>query len=325
MKISRRNFLKGSAMAGALTVLPKVDAHAAPAPESYATLIDLSKCDGCAGKDTPLCVAGCRSGRAQDFPEPIQDQVRDYWPQKKHEDWSNKRHVTDRFTPYNWLFVQQVQVGGQTLSIPRRCMHCDNPPCVKLCPFGINHKTPEGPVYIQENLCMGGAKCRNVCPWSVPQRQAGVGLYTYIQDYLPMGGGVMFKCDLCRKELVQGGTPHCISACPKDAMSIGSREAILARAEELKDEYDGDIYGMDENGGTSTIYVSPVAFSEIDAALQKAAAEQGTKKVVRLNKPENMLEKQKGLALLSLVAPVIGAVAAFGLAGRKTTDEEVQK
>lgn len=324
MKISRRTFLRGSAMAGALTVLPRVDAHAAPASDSYATLIDLSKCDGCAGKEAPLCVSACRRERADSFPKPAKDQLRDYWPQKKHEDWSNKKNLTDRFTPFNWLFVQQVQVGEQTLNIPRRCMHCDNPPCVKLCPFGINHKSEEGPVYINPNLCLGGAKCRAVCPWSVPQRQAGVGLYTMWQEYLPVGGGVMFKCDLCNDELAAGGTPHCISACPKSAMTIGKRDEIFALAQQLKSEYDGDIYGMDENGGTSTLYVSPVSFAEIDKALQQSAVEQGRKQTVRMNEPDNMLEKQKGLALLSLVSPVLGAAAAIGLAGKKAT-EEVQK
>jgi len=322
MKITRRTFLKGSAMAGAMTVLPKVDAYAAPAPQSYATLIDLTKCDGCAGQESPLCVAACRRERAASFPEPAQDQLRDYWPQKKHEDWSNKRHLTDRFTPYNWLFVQQVQVGEHVLSLPRRCMHCDNPPCVKLCPFGINHKSEEGPVHINQNLCLGGAKCRTVCPWSVPQRQAGVGLYTMWQEYLPVGGGVMYKCDLCKDELAVGGTPHCISACPKDAMAIGKREEIFSLARQLKSDYNGDIYGLDENGGTSTIYVSPVPFAEIDEALQQQAQETGNKQTVRLNNPENMLDKQKGLALLSLVAPVAGAAAALGLTGRKDSGED---
>ena len=102
-------------------------------------------------------------------------------------------------------------------------MHCDNPPCAKLCPFGVKHKTPEGPVYIDHNLCFGGAKCRTVCPWSVPQRQAGVGIYTLWQRFLPAGGGVMFKCDLCRERLLSGDRPLCIDACPNKSMQIGRR------------------------------------------------------------------------------------------------------
>ena len=114
--------------------------------------------------------------------------IKDYWPQQFHEDWSEKRDITDRLTPYNWIFIQKVAVDvngrEETVHVPRRCMHCDSPACVKLCPFGTNKKTPEGPVYIDPVLCFGGAKCRTVCPWKVPQRQAGVGIYTYLDPRL---------------------------------------------------------------------------------------------------------------------------------------------
>ncbi len=322
MKISRRKFLTGGAAAGALTFLPHSQADAAIRSDSYATLIDLSKCDGCAEKESPLCMNACRAGRKEDFPEPPKEELSDYWPQKKHEDWSKKRHLTDRFTPYNWIFVQQVQVGDRILSIPRRCMHCDNPPCAKLCPFGVNHKTSEGPVYIDADWCFGGAKCRSVCPWSVPQRQAGVGIYTLWQKYMPVGGGVMFKCDLCRDRLNVGQKPLCIEACPKNAMKIGRRDAIFKKAEALKEKYNGDIYGMTENGGTSTVYVSPVPFAEIDKALVEQAEKEKGKKIVRMDNPENMLAKQKNWAMLSVISPVIGAVAAYSFAGGKPSEED---
>lgn len=320
MKLNRRKFITSTAAAGALTVLPTVRANAAIRPDSYATLIDLTKCDGCVDKEQPLCVTSCRDGRADVFPNPPENELRDYWPQKKHEDWSQKRHVTSRFTPYNWIFVQQVQIDGRTVSIPRRCMHCDNPPCAKLCPFGVKHKTAEGPVYIDHSLCFGGAKCRTVCPWSVPQRQAGVGIYTLWQKYLPVGGGVMYKCDLCRDRLHEGDKPLCIDACPKQAMKIGTRDEIFNEALRLKEQYGGDLYGMEENGGTSTIYVSDISFADIDNAL----VEQSTKpqSTTRLNKVGNMLEKQKNWAMLSVVSPVIGVLAAFGLSGKKTGEEE---
>ena len=320
MKLNRRKFLTGAGAAGVLTFLPNVQARAAIREDSYATLIDLTKCDGCEGKDQPLCITACRQEREKDFPTPQADQLLDYWPQKKHEDWSEKRHLSDRFTPYNWIFVQRIEIDGRTVSVPRRCMHCDNPPCAKLCPFGVKHKTPEGPVYIDHNLCFGGAKCRSVCPWSVPQRQAGVGLYTLWQKFLPVGGGVMYKCDLCRKRLASQKQPFCIEACPKEAMKIGTRKAIFAAAEELKLLYRGDIYGMTENGGTSTLYVSDIEFSRLDQALVAQSKEPG--KIVRLNKVKNMLEKQKNWALLSVVSPALGILAALGLSGIKSKEDQ---
>lgn len=321
MKIDRRKFLTGTGAAGALAFLPKANAHAAISDDSYATLIDLEKCDGCSDFDSPRCVSACRSHRNDDFPNPPKDEIKDYWPQKKHEDWSEKKHINDRFTPYNWIFVQNVTIGDKQISIPRRCMHCDNPPCAKLCPFGVKHKTPEGPVYIDHNLCFGGAKCRTVCPWSVPQRQAGVGIYTLWQRFLPVGGGVMYKCDLCRDRLADGDKPHCLEACPKNAMTIGRRGEIFAEAEKLRSQYNGHIFGKQENGGTSTVYVSSVSFEEIEKALMTQPKEQGKKKV-SFSVPENILQKQRNWAMLSLVAPVVGIIAALGLSGDKIEEDE---
>lgn len=329
MKMNRRTFLAGTVAAGA-SLIPVVKSKAAVSDESYATLIDLSKCDGCEDRKTPACVSSCRAGNADRFPNPDPDQIRDYWPQKKHEDWSNKKHLTNRFTPYNWIFVQQVVVNGTKVSVPRRCMHCDNPPCAKICPFGIKHKTKEGPVYIDQSLCFGGAKCRTVCPWSVPQRQAGVGIYTYFQKYIPAGGGVMYKCDLCRTRLQKNQQPFCIDACPKDAMQIGKRKDIYAKALALKEKYSGDLYGMDEHGGTSTIYVSPIPFKDIDDALvaqtvkpNSQSSKVGKKiKAVRLHQPENMLDKQSMLSKTTVAAPLLGALGAFVLAAKNRTKKE---
>lgn len=320
--MNRRTFLAGAVAAGS-SMLPTLPAHGAMAiqDDSYATLIDLTRCDGCAGQAQPSCVTACRQGNSARFPDPRPDQIRDYWPQKKHEDWSDKKHLTNRLTPYNWLFIQKVQVGNTTMYLPRRCMHCDNPPCAKLCPFGVKHKTKEGPVYIDEKLCFGGAKCRSVCPWSVPQRQAGVGIYTYFQKYIPAGGGVMYKCDLCRERLQQNKTPHCIAACPQQAMKIGRRDEIFAEAHRLKKKYNGDLYGMEENGGTSTIYVSAIPFADIDKAVVAASEKNPS---ARLHKPENMLTRQSLPAKLSLAAPLLGALAAFFAVTGKNDDKEAK-
>ena len=158
----------------------------------------------------------------------------DYWPQKQHEDWSDKREITDRLTPYNWIYVQHLEVEhrGETVKVhvPRRCMHCDNPPCSALCPFGVNEKTPEGPVVINTNGCFGGAKCRDVCPWKIPQRQAGVGLYKEVAPKFA-GGGVMYKCDLCCDLVLQGREPACVTACPKQAMLFGPKNRCSPMSE----------------------------------------------------------------------------------------------
>jgi len=147
-------------------------------------------------------------------------------------------------------------------------MHCDNPACATICPFSANHKYENGAVVIDPDLCFGGAKCKSVCPWEIPQRQSGVGIYLHILPNLA-GNGVMYKCDLCRERLAAGKLPGCIEACPRQAMLIGPRKGIFAQTDERAKAMGGYIYGKKENGGTSTLYVSPVPFAALNATMKK--------------------------------------------------------
>ncbi|MBN1662049.1 MAG: 4Fe-4S dicluster domain-containing protein [Deltaproteobacteria bacterium] len=306
--ISRRSFFKvtaGLAAASGITALPK-NVHAA-APGSFATLIDLSLCDGCPDRGMPACVSACKAINKDKIP-PISDPIPKPWPRDKMiEDWSKKKDVFNRLTPYNYIYVQkaEVDINGQkeTIHIPRRCMHCDNPACATICPFSANHKMKNSAVVIDQDLCFGGAKCRTVCPWGIPQRQSGVGIYLHVlPDY--MGNGVMYKCDLCHERLEAGRLPGCVEACPRKALLIGPREEIYALAEERVKQMNGFIYGKTENGGTATLYVSPVSFDLIDQSLKKKPGEPDMK--VRI---ERRMAKSDNRGRAVLAAPVIGMAA----------------
>lgn len=326
--ISRRTFLKRSAVAGAAAsvITLKTNPVFADVEETKSgligSIIDLTKCDGCAAYDTPLCVTGCRDKNEHRFPQP-EEPIKDYWPRKHHEDWSDKQHVTNRLTPYNWTYVEKVQVdhnGKQVeVSIPRRCMHCMDAPCQSLCPFGVINKSEQGAVIIDEDFCFGGAKCRTACPWDIPQRQAGVGLYLKIAPDLA-GGGVMYKCDMCADLLEKGQKPACETSCPKDAIQFGPieemREMAKARAADIGGGY---VYGDAENGGTLTFYVSEIPFEAINEAIVTKKQEQEDKAPGRPQMEpniENMLESTKGYMLATLVAPIAG-IATAGITAYK--------
>lgn len=310
--ITRRTFLKRTVVSSisggvALSGASRWAQAGSGKISQVGTLIDLTKCDGCKDQEIPACVNVCREKNKNRFPKPVSN-INNYWPQKKYEDWSEKRDLVNRLTPYNWTFVQKVEVEHQgkpyELYIQRRCMHCDNPPCVNLCPFNAQEKKPEGPVLIDPNICFGGAKCRDVCPWAVPQRQAGVGLYLKVAPKY-VGGGVMYKCDLCYDLLQEGKEPGCIAACPQRALVIGEKETIRQLARARAEEISGFIYGEKENGGTSTYYVSPVPFGKIHQSLREKETGPGMPVGVG-----NFLDTANGMAYGFLVAPIAGAFAA---------------
>ncbi|RJQ65665.1 MAG: 4Fe-4S dicluster domain-containing protein [Desulfobacteraceae bacterium] len=304
--ISRRTFLKGGAAAActlAAAGLPASIAAADTAPH-LATLIEIDKCVGCES-----CVDACREANAAKYPVPVKPFPRMYPNRVKASDWSGKKGVRDRLTPYNWLYIQRavVDVNGEKkeISMPRRCMHCSNPPCVKLCPWGAARQEKNGVSRIDSELCLGGAKCSSVCPWNIPQRQTGVGLYL---DILPAfaGNGVMYKCDRCYDRLSEGKLPACIEACPEGVQSIGPREEIVEKANERAKEIGGFIYGEKENGGTNTLYVSSVPFDRLDAAIEKGSGKP------HLRAAEDSMGQANNLTAALFLAPVAGIAAAVG-------------
>ena len=304
--MNRRKFLMTLGTAGAALAAPGpagtlLARDAAAADEPLATLYDLSKCVGCG-----TCVEACREAHVGLYPEPKKPFPKMYPARVKAEDFSDKRDVTDRLTPYNWLFIQTATVtkDGRPLdiNIPRRCMHCAHPPCAELCPWGAAAKFPDGAVRIDTGICLGGAKCRTVCPWHIPQRQTGVGLYL---DLMPSfgGNGVMYKCDRCKDRMAAGKKPACVEACPYEVQTIGPRSQIVAAARELAEKIGGYVYGDKENGGTNTLYVSPVPFEAIDKALEKGPGRPG------LAQTADVMGDQANLATSVLLAPLAGLAA----------------
>jgi len=275
-----------------------------------ATLIDIRLCIGCGA-----CVEACREENEAKHPAPKKPFPKMYPSRVKAADWSEgeRREVRDRLTPYNWLFIQEatVSVDGEDLDLtfPRRCMHCQNPPCADLCPWGAARKLKNGITLIHPDVCLGGKKCQVVCPWNIPQRQTGVGLYL---DILPnfAGNGVMFKCDRCYNRIEKGQLPACIEECPEEVQTIGPRSEIVKEAHRLAEEEDVYIYGETENGGTNTFYVSPVPFEQLNAAIEKGPG------MPHLNDVEDQMAHADQLTEAMLIAPVAGLAAAFAQAYR---------
>ncbi len=142
------------------------------------------------------------------------------------------------------------------LNVRRQCMHCLDPACVSVCPVAALEKHPEGPVTYDEKACMGCRYCMLACPFRVPK-------YEW-ESPLPR----MQKCIMCfHQRIGQGKQPACTEACPAQATMFGDRDDLIhearARIRRNPERYVDHIYGLEEAGGTSVLYLSSLPFERI--------------------------------------------------------------
>lgn len=127
--------------------------------------------------------------------------------------------------PVRWLFVS------------RRCMHCDDAGCIKICPVsGALYKTKEGAVAFDHDKCIGCKLCVAGCPFDVPR---------YRDD------GKVMKCHLCFDRIAEGLQPACTKVCPTGALRYGDRNELLVSAKKAGYE---KIYGEADLGGLGSIF-----------------------------------------------------------------------
>ena len=198
IKLDRRNFLKKSTMVGLASIAPGVFfqefAHARPLDEPasdkirWCMLIDTNQCT----EDCDACVTACNDEHGiEDFGRPATD-----------TQWIRKLNLIDEFS-------------GKQHSIPMMCQHCENPPCVDVCPTGASFKRADGIVLVNKHTCIGCRYCMMSCPY-----KARSFVHENLENQLPhapRGKGCVESCTLCVHKIDRGdGTTACSEACQKD-------------------------------------------------------------------------------------------------------------
>ncbi len=226
MSMDRKSFLRisGCALAGVLAgdelvniVAEAQDAPMAPAPEAltakrWGMVIDTRKCltrDGCT-----KCLDACRL--AHNVPR---------IPDRKHEvKWIWQEPVEHAFPSLETEYPNQQLEGRR---VPVLCNHCDDPPCVRVCPTEATWKREsDGIVMMDWHRCIGCRYCVAACPygsrsfnWSDPRQYIPAGELN--TEYPTRTKGVVEKCTFCEERLAVGQLPACVEACPEKAMVFG--------------------------------------------------------------------------------------------------------
>lgn len=245
-------------------------AAAPKAPSRWGMVIDLNRCVGC-----QTCTAACK--HAHDTPPGVQ-----------------------------WRRVLDLEFGTfpdvERLFLPVGCQHCEEPPCVPVCPTGATYKRADGIVAVNYERCIGCASCAVACPYEARHLVHERGLYFGDRDTVqeravahPERLGVVQKCTFCvgKIDAATGrgrrpgedldATPACAMSCIAGAIKFGDFNDPTSEVSRLLREHRS--FGLNEELGTGPmiryLYETPVVPGREPASDDFADA--------RLADPENPL------------------------------------
>jgi len=122
-------------------------------------------------------------------------------------------------------WVKWIEHGGfpdtKRSAAVLRCNHCEDAPCVEICPTVALHKRGDGIVDLDGDRCIGCASCMQACP--------------YDAIYIHPETGTAQKCHLCAHRLEVDLAPACVAVCPEQAIKVvdlddpGIRQELGAR------------------------------------------------------------------------------------------------
>ncbi len=208
--------------------------------QDKAFLIDMTKCTGCRG-----CQVACKQWNQ------LQAEETEFF---SGEGYQNPPAMSE-YT-FTRIKFRDYQKNGQNefAFYKEMCMHCNEPACASVCPVGAFEKSAEGPVVYKADRCIGCRFCMVACPFGVPK-------YEWSKA-LPL----VKKCTGCYSRVKEGFQPACATTCPT-AITYGPRHEMIKEAErrlaEYPDRYIQKVYGKDEAGGTSVIYLTSLPFDDL--------------------------------------------------------------
>jgi Fe-S-cluster-containing dehydrogenase component len=171
---------------------------ASDAKHQFAYVINVNNCIGCGN-----CARACK--RENDVPAAVfRTWVERYVVTDEGVYVESPKGALEGFKQVNAKIRREAK---KSFTVPKMCNHCEDPPCVQVCPVGATFKTPEGFVLVDSEHCLGCAYCVQACPYGAlfinPEKKKSD------------------KCTWCYHRVKNGKLPACVTVCPNKARLFG--------------------------------------------------------------------------------------------------------
>jgi Fe-S-cluster-containing dehydrogenase component len=236
MELSRRKFLELGSLAvvlmfvkpalGTLTKLKLAPAAEAKTARRWAMAVRTGACpEGCTA-----CRDACtQAHNIPDFGNP-KDEIKWIWTVP----------FGDACPDLEYDFIKNDIKNSPVVVL---CNHCDNPPCVRVCPTKATFRREDGIVMMDYHRCIGCRYCMAACPFgsrSFNWRDPRPFIKEINPDFAARTKGVVEKCNFCEERLAKGLLPACVEACPNKVLTFGDLEDPQSEIRALL----GDHYGI---------------------------------------------------------------------------------
>lgn len=248
MSMDRRGFLTAFGLTAVTGVASPDEAwtwESKAPPDPYGCLVDVTRCIGCR-----KCELACNQVNKLPAPAVPFDDLRVLDLKRRPSATSYtvvNRHYPGVLNDRNELVPSFVKI---------QCMHCQDPACASACVTGALSKKENGAVNYDVTRCIGCRYCMVACPFEIPA-------YEYNEPLTPQ----VRKCTFCFERLQEGKKPGCASICPTEAITFGKRSMLLKLAHQRIDNdpgrYVDHVYGEQECGGTSWLYIAGQPFDKL--------------------------------------------------------------
>jgi len=194
--LPRREFLgRASALAGLVVsfapgmrlidlAAAKPDGEAASAEVRWGMLVDATRCvSGC-----DACVKACATEHGLEMTDRPEIDAQ----------WIRKVDLID-------------ENSGKEISLPVMCQHCEDAPCVAVCPTGASFRREDGIVLVNKHTCIGCRYCMMACPYKA-RSFIHINLVGQ-RTHSPRGKGTVESCTFCVHRVDRDREPACVEAC----------------------------------------------------------------------------------------------------------------